>query len=382
MTTTFSNVNRILVIKLRHIGDVLLTVPVFRALRETFPNASLTALVNLGTEEVLTSNPIIDRIIPLDRSVKKLPPLERYPRDLAFLRQIRGERFDMSVDLTGGDRAAIISLASRARYRLGWTASKGFFGKKLIYTHTTRPDSRQHMVLQNLSVIRSCGIDTQKLAVDFYFSTEERNFARSILDGRRMNERAPVVHVHPPSRWLFKCWPEKQMAEVIRWLLERRATVVVTSSPDQGELDKSLRVLSLVGDSPSLVALPGKTTIKQLGAIAAEADLFFGVDSAPMHIAAAVGTPVVALFGPTGAYNWGPWDNDAAAELGDKSPYPHRNGRQAFGRNVVIQRDWECVPCGKDGCDGSKKSRCLEEISTEEIIDVIAESLKEKFQRF
>jgi heptosyltransferase-3 len=380
MTVPFTDINRILVIKLRHIGDVLLTVPVFRALRETFPEASLTALVNRGTESVLTENPLIDSFITLDRSVKKLPMPQRHLRELAFLRNIRKEKFDMTVDLTGGDRAAIISLVSGARHRLGWQSKKGFLGKKLVYTHLTRPDNKQHMVLQNLAIVRSCGIDTRDLAVDFHFSSEERGFVHRILAERGIAERAPIVHIHPPSRWLFKCWQDEYMAEVIRRLLDRRATVFVTSSPDKRELDKTLRILSLVGDSPSLIALPGKTTIKQLGAIAAESDLFFGVDSAPMHIAAAVGTPVVALFGPTGVYNWGPWSNDASAALDGENLYPRRNGVQAAGSHIAVQMEWPCVPCGKDGCNGTKMSRCLEDISVDQIFDFIIEALKEKLQ--
>jgi len=106
----FHNVNRILVIKLRHIGDVLMTVPVFRALKQTFPSACTTALVNAGTEEVLKGNAYIDEILVFDRAIKRLPALPRYKREADFLAQVRKDRFDMTVDLTGGDRAALLSI--------------------------------------------------------------------------------------------------------------------------------------------------------------------------------------------------------------------------------------------------------------------------------
>ena len=124
-----------------------------------------------------------------------------------------------------------------------------------------------------------------------------------------------------------------------------------------------------------VVDLCGKTNIKQLAAISEVSDLFFGVDSAPMHIAAAVGTPVVALFGPSGAFHWGPWDNESSKlsikSLEFKTPYPEKSGIQTFGIHTVIQQDWKCIPCGKDGCDGTKISRCLEEIKTEEVINIL-----------
>ena len=187
------------------------------------------------------------------------------------------------------------------------------------------------------------------------------------------------------------------MAEIIKWLLEGGVTVIITSSPERREMEKAKKVLSLTGPHPKLVDLCGKTTMKQLAAIASAARMFFGVDSAPMHIAAAMDTPVVALFGPSGAFNWGPWDNDESSEVevpssksgkaqgneesktqdsGLKSPYPRRNGMQTFGIHTVIQREWDCIPCGEDGCGGSKISKCLEDISVAEVKEIISVKLR------
>ncbi len=94
------------------------------------------------------------------------------------------------------------------------------------------------------------------------------------------------------------------------------------------------------------VNLTGRLSLKELGALIAQARLFFGMDSAPMHLAAAVNTPAVALFGPSGVFNWGPWG----------------------AGHLVIKKDWECLPCGRDGCEGSKVSRCLVELTPEEVL--------------
>ncbi len=373
------SVRKILVIKLRHIGDVLLTVPTLRALRETFPAADISVLVNAGTEGVLDGNPLVDEILTLDRGIKRLPPLTRYVREMNSLGQIRKKRFDMTVDLTGGDRAAILSFTSGARYRMGWKDAGGFAGKRYLYTHLSVPGSARHMVLQNLDVVRSFGIETKDLSVSIHISEAARLFAKKSLRKHTVTGNSAIVHVHPTSRWLFKCWKDEHMAEIIEWLASQGATIIVTSSPDKRELEKTRKILSLCGDKarPSILDLCGKTTLEQLAALSETSNLFFGVDSAPMHIAAAAGTPVVSLFGPSGAFHWGPWDNAKGQGEVQSAKYLKRSGVQVSGPHTVIQREWDCIPCGRDGCSGTKMSNCLEDIRVEEVLNIIAKKLEE-----
>ncbi len=369
MTHGFEDVKKILVIKLRHIGDVLLTVPVFRALRENFPDAHIYALVNSGTEEVLTGNSLINDVIVFDRCIKKINPLQRYLRELSFLRTIRAKGFDMAIDLTSGDRAAIISFVSGARYRLAYDPGKdGFLGKRYLYTHLAKKDGSQHMVLQNLDVTGQFGIKTDNFAVDLFIPESARIFVKKVLEENNIpphpplskggQRRGKVVHVHPTSRWLFKCWKDEYMSEVISWLVEQGEKVIVTSSPDNREMEKAKRILSLIPSrithhAPRLIDLCGKTNIKQLAAISEASDLFLGVDSAPMHIAAAVGTPVIALFGPTGEAQWGPWGEG----------------------HLVITKKMRCITCPKGICDGVNVRKCLEVITQEEVINAMAQTL-------
>lgn len=330
MIHSFKDIKKILVIKLRHIGDVLLTTPVFRAFRENFPEVYIAALVNSGTEEVLSGNPFINEIITFDRYIKNMSFPNKYWKELSFLKQIRAKKFDMTIDLTSGDRAAIVSFISGARYRIAYPPNRNsLLGKRFLYTHLAQKQNGQHMVLRNLEIVRQLNIDTKDEKLDFFITEDARIFVRRVFEENNIPPHSPlskegqreckIVHVHPTSRWLFKCWKDEYMAEVIRWLIDNGSKVIVTSSPEKQELEKAKNILTLVveltpphippllrGGLGGVIDLCGKTTIKQLGAISEASDLFIGVDSAPMHIASAVGTPVIALFGG-GVKSWRPW---------------------------------------------------------------------------
>jgi heptosyltransferase-3 len=155
--------------------------------------------------------------------------------------------------------------------------------------------------------------------------------------------------MHPGAGWRFKCWTPRGYARILEALQDRwDLPVVLTGSRAAREQELLAEILKESRVAPHI--LVGQLSLKELGALIARARFFFGVDSAPMHLAAAVGTPAVALFGPSGAFNWGPWGEG----------------------HLVIQKDWDCVPCGRDGCEGSKVSRCLDEIEPEEVLEAMA----------
>jgi heptosyltransferase-3 len=346
----FKNIKKILVLKFRHIGDVLLIVPTIRALKETFPEASIAVAVNAGTEDVLFGHPLIDELIVLDRSVKKLPALKKISREIGFIQNIKRRNFDMTVDLTSGDRAAILSFISGARYRLANNpGTRGFPGKRFIYTHISYIDNTKHMVMQNLDVIGKFGITTENRDVDFFISDETKRKVARLLEKEGIKKGDRIVHIHPTSRWMFKCWDDTYMAEIIDWLCNKGMKVILTSAPDREELARAESILSLLPAetklSGSIIPLFGKTTIKELGAISEASDLFIGVDSAPMHIAAAVKTPVIALFGPTGESTWGP-----------------------YGENhIVLSKSLSCKPCRKGMCEGISLRDCMSAIKPDDV---------------
>lgn len=347
-------IRRILAVKLKKLGDVVLTVPALRAIRETYPEAHLAVLTLGGTEAVLEGLDWIDEVVVFDRRLKQGSPLKRLARQVAFLRQIRRSRFDLVVQLTKGDRGAVVALASGARFRAGVDPEgRGFPGKRLIFTHLVpAPHWKAHAVEYNLSIVRELGMETADRSLEIAYSSEDAAGLDRLLAGAGVESGSPLVHVHPTCSWLFNCWTVEGMARLIDHLQgERGCTVVVTCGPVERELARCADILSLCRTAP--VSLVGRTTVKHLAALSARAVLFVSGDTAPMHIAAAVGTPVVAIFGPAGPFNTGPWGDG------------HR----------VITKGYECQPCGQDGCDGSKRSDCLEDLTPGEVIEVVDEVL-------
>ena len=348
------SITSILVIKMRNIGDVLLTTPVFANLREHFPDARICGLVNSGTEAMLSDNPAINQLFTYERSLKKAPLTQRIAHELLFLKKLRSEHFDMVINLTEGDRGAIVALLSGASRRIGVKSNgRGFRGKDYIFTRLAPllPPS-VHTVDQNLELLRAAGVPVSHKRVSFYYPDSVRSEVDRLLTTAGI-QPGGYFHAHVVSRWMFKSMPPDTAAALIDILHEKSGlTPILTAAPVEKELAYLERVKQACR-SPHL-DLSGKLNLKQMGALTATASFFVGVDSAPMHIAAALDIPVLGIFGPSSATSWGPWDNDLQT-----NPYLHPRGIQSTGKHVVLQSTKPCVPCHRDGCNGSKISDCL-----------------------
>ncbi len=351
---------KILVIKFRNIGDVLLTTPLIKNLKLNYPNAKIDMVVNKGTEPMIELNPNINKIYTYDRkNFKKMSKIKRAIEEFRFLNGFKD--YDMVVNTTEGDRGAFIAKFSKAKIKIGYKVAKNLFLKKVFTCFLQKPILIRHIIENNLDVIRLLKkkIHTKKVEI-FWDKNDEKRIDRFELNS--------FIHIHPVSRWLFKCVKDELMAEIIDFLDSRGKKVVITASPDKNELKKVQSILSFCKSKP--LNLSGKLTLKEVACLSNRADLFLGVDTAIMHIAAAVDTPVIAFFGPSGAFNWGPWDNELF-----ESGYTKKGGIQQMGKHTVIQHDWECIPCGKDGCNGTKISDCLMKLDMDKVFQIIEEKL-------
>ena len=205
----------------------------------------------------------------------------------------------------------------------------------------------------DLEMVRPLGIEPGGQRLELYTSKDDDEHIRGLLNAHGITDGELLATVHPASRWLFKCWNDKSVAEVIDYLQDRGLRVILTSGPDKKEMDKTKDIANLSRTRP--INLSGLLTLGQLASLLGMSRLFFGVDSAPMHMAAAIRTPVVALFGPSDYRVWGPFTDKA--------------------RVVAKKEEFPCMPCWKDGCGGSKKSDCLEAITVRDAVSAIEELL-------
>jgi heptosyltransferase-3 len=337
---------RILCIKLKHIGDVLLMTPAIHALRRAWPDSAVAALVPRGTEEVLAGNPDLTAVFILDREAG-------YAGDLALVRALRRFEPDLVLEMGQGDREAILGWLSGARHRVGYVPGRSGAWRRMLLTRAVPWNGWQHVVETNVDLVRACGVAAQASRPLLAVQPELRARMAERLTAAGMGPGQRLVVVHPVSRWLFKAWPEVSCAETImRLAREMPVAIALTSGPGNGERDTANRILARAqlpeGGGP-IINLIGHTSLGELAALLERASLFVGVDSAPMHMAAALGVPVVVLFGPSGEMSWGPWGEEHA----------------------VVASPYLCRPCGQDGCLGDKRSDCLEAITVQMVWEAV-----------
>ena len=343
---SLETVQRVLVIKLRHLGDVLLTSPVFSSLRRALPQALIDAYIYSDCEPMLAGHPAIDSLLLCDQSRKKNPLLQRFAHEVTLLRRIRKNGYDLVINLTEGDRGAIAALASKARYCVGWDPGKK--RKRRLYTHIVkRPHGDRHVVELNLDAVRRIGIHPTVEERRLLFTVPQS--ASESAEDKLKALGAPTegfVLFHPAARWLFKCLPPASVARLLAWLHAKGYEVVLTASLAEKEL-AMVQEIERLAPRGSFFNMAGRLNLKELGAVIAKSALFIGMDSAPMHMAAALDKPLIAIFGPTSEKAWGPW-----------TPLNE-------GRAKTLFMPLSCRPCGLDGCGGSKVSDCLQRLPVE-----------------
>ena len=350
-----SGVKRVLVIKLRHHGDVLLTSPVFSTLKAHAPHVQIDALVYADTREMLSLHPAVSAVHLVDRAWKKEPFMSRLGAEWQLYRLLRSQAYDLIIHLSEHPRGAVLARLLGARYAVAPAYSGRSKWWKRSFTHrfALAKNPRRHMVEWNLDALRRLGI--QPAADGKALSLVPGNDAETEVEAllaKHALVAGGFIHLHPASRWQFKCWPADRTAQLIDLLQQSGEKVVLTAAPTAEE--KALVDAILQKTTTPVLNLSGTLSLKSLAALTRRARLFVGVDSAPMHIAAAMGTPVVALFGPSGEAEWGPWG------------VPHR---------VVGSQLHPCRPCGNDGCGGSKVSDCLNTLPVEAVLAAARELL-------
>jgi len=344
---------RALVIMLRHHGDVLLAAPVLGALKAQAPRVEIDALVYDATAPMLEGHPALAQLHVVGRNWKNEGLLSRFALEAKLHGVLRARGYDLIVHLTEQPRGAWLARALGARYSVAPVVPDrgAFWAGSFTHLYPLARNGRRHKVEANLDALRRIGLqpEMEQRQLQFFPGAAAQASVVALLAAEGLAERG-YIHIHPASRWTFKCWPAERNAELIDRLAAAHR-VVITAAPEPDEMSLIEKILSKTKSKP--VNLAGKLSIKELGALTGRARLFVGVDSMPMHLAAAMGTPAVALFGPSGEQEWRPWR------------VAHR----------VVSTSHPCRPCGNDGCGGGKVSECLTTLGVDEVYAAAQELL-------
>jgi heptosyltransferase-3 len=353
--------DRILVIAMRYLGDVLLTTALIRSLRRAYPNARLDVLVYSNTAAILEGNPDIDNVI----TTPNRPARSDYRR--LFWKLFR--RYDLAVVTQTGDRPFLYALIA-APIRIGAVPSRqatGWWKRLFMERWTEFDDFHTHTVLQHLQLAELLGIPCSFELVPPRAVTGRKETE----DYEPMLAAAPYAVLHPYPQWTYKRWTVDGWVEIGRYLHSRGLTVVLSGGPSTEELEY---VAAIAGRLPvGAVNLAGRLSLAELGGLLGRARLFVGPDTGITHLAAAAGISVIALYGPTNPVKWAPWPYGYRQR---SNPF-QRTGNQRVNNIRLIQGEAECVPCHQEGCDRHRnsRSRCLDNLSPETVKQILAEIL-------
>ncbi len=332
---------KILLVRLRLIGDVVFTTPLVRALRRRFPESQLSYVVEPSAAAVVRHNPHLDEVIV----AQKRRGLRRVTDDLLLARQLRRSRYDVAIDLHGGPRAAWITWATGAPTRIGYRIP----GRTWMYTHAVRraPDLQpRHSVVNQWDLLAPLGMAPADPARDPVEIVDDPAAALAVDTRLRALGIGPghqIVVLHVSAGNPFRRWPPEAFTALAVRLVaaDRRRRVVLTSGPSDAQA--AARIVAAaraqLGPDGDKVVDPS-LDVAELRALAGRAAVYIGGDSGPLHVASATTTPIVALFGPTLPERSMPWrDPRWFAEAVEAGPLPCRPCRQ----RVCVTADFRCL---------------------------------------
>lgn len=357
-----SSASSVLVINTRRIGDALLTTPLIRSLRRAWPRARIDVLTFEGSDGFLRDNPDVDEVITV-------PERPRFWAHLRLLRRLR-RRYDVAVSTLTGDRPTFYAWIA-GRYRIGLLEDtpKQRWKQRLLSAWTPFDNTHTHTVQMNLRLTALLGIAPQAEVV-VAWGADDAHAVDAMLPFDAGTQPYALLHLYP--KFPYKNWHQEGWVALGRWLGGRGLRVVFTGGPGEDERRYTQEVAAVL---PGAVDLSGRLSLAQNAYLASRARLYVGLDTALTHMAAALGVPVVTLYGPSNPVKWGPWPHGYA----DAHPYAMRGSRRV-GNVFLLQGEGDCVPCFQEGCERHTQSlsACLQQLPAQRVIDAAAQMLADR----
>ena len=330
----------ILIIKMSALGDVMHAIPCADALRKLYPEAKITWIVHPQFGAFVPQPPIVDEIIYFDKAAfSKQTWTEKIRRMFALRRELKSKKFDLVIDLQGLLKSAVVAFLSGCSNRIGYNDMRE--GSGFISKAVHGPHDQGHVVQQYLDVIRYLGAQVEEPVFPMpALDSEKEKMRKLILEEKPAIDWQKTVVLVPGAGWVTKEWPESYFAELARKIAAQGNTVILAGGP--AELAKADNIVKLLPEG-LLVNLVGKTSLRELAALMGIVGVCIGGDTGPVHIAAAMGCRIIALFGPSSGHRAGP-----------------------YGKLVrIISSTESCCPCFKRKCPINKN--CMSAISVDEV---------------
>lgn len=341
---------KILIVKLSAIGDVIHTLPALNAIRKHYPTAHITWLVETDAADLLIGHEALDRILISRRKqwVKGLVSrswLKQLKEIKDFIKVLRDTRYDIIFDFQALIKSGILIWMCRGDRKIGFDRGMEHSEQSHLFLNERilPVDMDHHALLRQMMLIRAVGIYEREIVYNLSIGPEDRAQTDHILKLSGIILSRPIVGINPGAKWQTKLWSDKRFAELADRLIRHyHFQVVFTGSKADVSMMRRINAFMKCG----AVNLVGKTGLKTLAALYEKLAFLISTDTGPMHLAAAAGIPVVALFGPTAPWRTGPFGS---------------------GHQVVLA-DKDCSPCFKRTCDTYS---CMDRISVTDVLQAV-----------
>jgi len=347
----------ILIVKTSAIGDVTHTLPALNLLRKHYPEAHVTWLVEEAASDIIKGHRALNRVLISRRKYWVGEMRGGFTRFIkawreiwAFIRALRDTRYDILLDFQGLLKSGVLVWLARADRKIGFGRGMEHAECSYIFLNEKIPavDMNTHALTREMTLLKAIGVESEEIIFDLPITDGDRTAIDELLDSHEIDREQPLIAINPQATWPTKLWLNDRFSEVADHLLESGCSVVFTGSPaDRAEIDRII-----AGMKGNAVNLAGKTTLMSLAALYQKARVVVTTDTGPMHISAASGTPVVAIFGSTAPWRTGPWGEE----------------------HVILRVEMDCSPCLKKSC--TRNSECMREITVEMVIKAVDDNLK------
>jgi lipopolysaccharide heptosyltransferase II len=334
---------RLLIIKLSSLGDIILSTPGLRAIKEKFSHHKISFLVGEESKDLLLKSPYIDELLVVDLKGK-----DRGLRGLlGIARILRKRNFNIVVDLQNNRLSHLLSFLSFSLNRYGYDNKKLSF----LLNYRIKDDKpKAGPVEHQFRMLKLLGIDLRDNHLELWPAKEDQEYVDNLLNGEWLSDDQKIIGINMSAskRWVTKCWPISHMIKFCEELGLRNIRVVVTGTEDD-VFGANLLINSV--KNTKVINACGKTTVNQLACLIKRCAVYISADSSPLHIAAAVDTPIIAFFGPT-------------------DPLRHMPPAKKY---LVIRKELPCSPCYKAKC---KSRKCMNMITAEEVLEGVDKLVK------